>query len=119
VKARIASLDDARQALREGRHLVLQVQRGADDSELREFFFGLADPGIAAMLMTGGDTGATICRILGINAVSLEGEIVVGLPWGIARGGPMEGLRVATKSGGFGAPDALVRTAEFFSGRVA
>jgi uncharacterized protein YgbK (DUF1537 family) len=71
------------------------------------------------MLMTGGDTGATICRVLGIDAISLQGEIVVGLPWGIARGGPMEGLRVATKSGGFGTPDALVRTAEFFSGKVA
>jgi D-threonate/D-erythronate kinase len=41
-------------------------------------------------------------------------EIVPGIPRGILRGGMFDGLPVATKSGGFGDADALIRIADFF-----
>jgi uncharacterized protein YgbK (DUF1537 family) len=67
-----------------------------------------------AILVTGGDTAALVCRALSAEAIELEGEILVGLPWGRIVGGPFEGKPIATKSGAFGAPDALLRVAGFF-----
>jgi uncharacterized protein YgbK (DUF1537 family) len=67
-----------------------------------------------AILITGGDTAALVCRALSVQAIDLEGEILTGLPWGRIVGGPFHGTPVATKSGAFGAPDALLRVAAFF-----
>jgi uncharacterized protein YgbK (DUF1537 family) len=67
-----------------------------------------------AILITGGDTAALVCRTLKAEAIELEGEILTGLPWGRVVGGPFDGKPIATKSGAFGAPDALLRVAGFF-----
>ncbi len=67
-----------------------------------------------ALLITGGETAALVCRAIGATAITLEGEIVTGLPWGRLVGGRYEGMPVATKSGAFGDPDALVRVLRFF-----
>jgi len=116
VNVNRASVDSAREALRERRDIVLRIHRGVTtEFEFRDFFLALAGLPIAAMLMSGGDTGAMICRALRVNAIHLNGEIVIGLPWGVASGGVAHGMRVATKSGGFGAQDALIRVAEFFA----
>jgi len=48
------------------------------------------------------------------NACWHCGEVLPGIPWGMLRGGRFDGVLVVTKSGGFGAPDALIRIAEFF-----
>jgi len=111
-----ASVDSARRALRQRRDIVLRIRRGVTtELEFRDFFLALEGLPMAGMLMSGGDTGAMVCRALRVNAIHLESEIVIGLPWGVAVGGVAHGMRVATKSGGFGAEDALIRVAEFFA----
>ena len=69
----------------------------------------------SALLLTGGDTAALVCRAIGASEIELEGEIVTGLPWGTLVGGVYNGMPVATKSGAFGASDALLRVLDFFS----
>lgn len=72
-------------------------------------------PKPAALFITGGDTATMVLSALGATAITLRGEIVRGVPWGVIEGGIMDQVPVVTKSGGFGAPDTLVRVAEFFS----
>jgi uncharacterized protein YgbK (DUF1537 family) len=45
----------------------------------------------------------------------LEREILPGIPWGRLIGGSAGGTAVATKAGGFGEIDALVRVADFLA----
>ncbi|HWC99449.1 MAG TPA: four-carbon acid sugar kinase family protein [Candidatus Sulfopaludibacter sp.] len=67
-----------------------------------------------ALLLSGGDTAAAVCRAAGARRIDLYGEVLPGIPWGVLRCGRFDGVPVITKSGGFGAPDALIRIAEFF-----
>jgi uncharacterized protein YgbK (DUF1537 family) len=67
-----------------------------------------------ALVLSGGDTAAAVCRQAGARRIDLCDEILPGIPWGILRCGRFDGVPVVTKSGGFGAPDALIRVAEFF-----
>ena len=71
-------------------------------------------PKPAALFITGGDTATMVLSALGATAITLRGEIVRGVPWGVIEGGIMDQVPVVTKSGGFGAPDTLVRVAECF-----
>jgi uncharacterized protein YgbK (DUF1537 family) len=68
-----------------------------------------------ALVLSGGDTASLVCRALGVRRIQLEDEIVAGIPWGYLSGGAFDGTRVATKSGGFGAPHALIQVADFFT----
>jgi uncharacterized protein YgbK (DUF1537 family) len=68
-----------------------------------------------ALVLSGGDTASLVCRALGVRRIELEDEIVPGIPWGYLSGGAFDQLRVATKSGGFGAPHALIQVADFFT----
>lgn len=63
--------------------------------------------GARSLLLTGGDTTAAVLRRLGAQYVDLACELEPGVPLGRVRGGPHDGLAVATKAGGFGAPDVL------------
>lgn len=98
--------------LTRGQHRVLPVPRGAISEAAIQSSLGPALPG--ALVLSGGDTASVVCRALGAERIDLEDEIVAGIPWGILRGGVADGIPVATKSGGFGAPDALVRVLKFF-----
>jgi uncharacterized protein YgbK (DUF1537 family) len=71
-------------------------------------------PDCGALVLSGGDTAAAVCRDAGARRIDLCDEILPGIPWGILRCGRFDGVPVVTKSGGFGAPDALLRVAEFF-----
>ena len=71
-------------------------------------------PDCGALLLSGGDTASAICRAAETRRIDLYGELLPGIPWGILRCGRLDGIPVVTKSGGFGAPDALIRVAEFF-----
>ena len=64
-----------------------------------------------ALIMTGGETAHIACRALGARAIEVTGEALPGIPLGLLRL-PSVTLPVATKSGGFGAADALVKTAK-------
>ncbi|MDR3699025.1 MAG: four-carbon acid sugar kinase family protein [Candidatus Sulfopaludibacter sp.] len=73
-----------------------------------------AVPECGVLVLSGGDTAAAVCREAGARRIDLCDEILPGIPWGILRCGRFDGVPVVTKSGGFGAPDALLRVAEFF-----
>jgi uncharacterized protein YgbK (DUF1537 family) len=63
---------------------------------------------LAAMLV-GGDGAAAILRRLAADRVVLDSMISAGCPAGTVIGGPADGLRLITKSGGFGQPDTLTK----------
>jgi uncharacterized protein YgbK (DUF1537 family) len=75
---------------------------------------GNAAGAAGALVLSGGDTASLVCRALGVRRIELADEIVAGIPWGYLSGGAFDGWRVATKSGGFGAPHALIQVADFF-----
>ena len=64
------------------------------------------------LVLTGGDTALSVCLALGSTALHLCGEVEPGLPWGVLADGPWAGLRVATKAGGFGGAESLLRAVD-------
>src|SRR5207247_2025728 len=68
--------------------------------------------GLAVRVRTGSDTAAAVCRALCAECLDLGGEVLPGMPTGTLLGGRRPWLRIVTKSGGFGPPDALVRAVE-------
>lgn len=69
--------------------------------------------GGCGLVLTGGDTALMVLKALGARSILLEGEVEAGIPWGILEGGMADGIRVITKSGGFGARTALVDAVNF------
>jgi D-threonate/D-erythronate kinase len=67
-----------------------------------------------ALVLIGGDTARAVLDALGVQALRVRGHIIPAIPWGEAEIGDRS-LVVATKAGGFGAPDALSRIAERLS----
>ncbi len=67
---------------------------------------------VGALVVSGGDTAHLLCSALGATAIRLGGEVLPGIPWGRLEGGPANGTTIVTKSGGFGAPDALLRVVD-------
>jgi uncharacterized protein YgbK (DUF1537 family) len=70
--------------------------------------------GAGALFITGGDTASLVLAAIGAQGIAVRHEVLTGVPWGVLVGGELDGLPVVTKSGGFGAPDTLLRVAEFF-----
>lgn len=70
-----------------------------------------------SFVLTGGDTAQLVCTCCDARGIWINGEINPGLPWGQLCGGPFDDVRVATKAGGFGGPDSLMRIVEFLTGR--
>ena len=66
-----------------------------------------AAPG--GIFLTGGSTARACLLALGVSGLRLEREPLPGIAAGVALGGAWDGQPVITKSGGFGAPDALRR----------
>jgi uncharacterized protein YgbK (DUF1537 family) len=67
-----------------------------------------------AILFCGGESAQLVCGGLGARTMTLQDEIAPGVPWAILNGGIADGIPVATKAGGFGTEDTLVKAAEFF-----
>jgi uncharacterized protein YgbK (DUF1537 family) len=104
---------DVATALAGGKHAIVRIVRGVTPAErIRALFQGTRP---AAILCCGGDTGSLVCAAIGAAGIELRGEIVAGVPWGVLSGGMMEGAHAVTKSGGFGDPDTLIRTADWFT----
>ena len=55
-----------------------------------------------ALVLVGGDGAAAVLDRLDADGITIDGAIVPGCPTGIVVGGPADGLRLVTKSGGFG-----------------
>jgi D-threonate/D-erythronate kinase len=101
-------------ALGRSEHVVLNLSlRQTSLERVRELVENAAGAA-TALVLSGGDTASLVCRALGVRRIQLEDEIVPGIPWGYLSGGAFDGWRVATKSGGFGAPHALIQVADFF-----
>ncbi len=68
----------------------------------------LAEHAASGIVVTGGDTLGALLRALEAHGVDLEQEAAPGIPLGRIAGGPWAGLRIISKAGGFGGPNALV-----------
>ena len=88
--------------------------RGTSAERVRRLVADAAGAG-GALVLSGGDTASLVCRALRVGRIQLADEILPGVPWGYVSGGVFDGSRVATKSGGFGAPHALIQIADFFT----
>ena len=63
----------------------------------------------SGLFLTGGSTARACLLALGVSGLRLEREPLPGIAAGVALGGAWDGRPVITKSGGFGAPDAMRR----------
>jgi uncharacterized protein YgbK (DUF1537 family) len=106
-----------RRALAAGSHaaLLIDVAR-TSAAELALISELLAAGGVRGLVVTGGDAAAVVLGALSAQGVRLASEIRTGIPYGRLAGGPLNGLPVATKAGGFGEPDALLACAHYLSG---
>ncbi|MGO1769239.1 MAG: four-carbon acid sugar kinase family protein [Microbacterium sp.] len=64
--------------------------------------------GHRAVIICGGDGAAAVLAALGAEGVRIDAVLVDGCPSGTIVGGAVDGVRIVTKSGGFGQPGALV-----------
>ena len=102
-------------ALGRSEHVVLNLSLRPTSLERVRELVGNAAGAATALVLSGGDTASLVCRALGVRRIELADEIVPGIPWGYLSGGAFDRCRVATKSGGFGAPHALIQVADFFT----
>jgi uncharacterized protein YgbK (DUF1537 family) len=63
---------------------------------------------VGALVVVGGDGVASVLRDLRATAVSIDDVLEAGCPTGTIVGGVAHGVRIVSKSGGFGSPSALV-----------
>lgn len=72
----------------------------------------LLDEGaVNRLVTTGGDTSCAIMNLDGIAAMQVDGAIAPGIPLITTCDGPRR--HIITKAGGFGAPEALIRSMAF------
>jgi len=101
-------------SLRRGTHTLLRISHSPGVYEsLRLGLRGIGNLA-GALVLSGGDSASTVCHALGVEQIELEDQIVPGVPWGILKGGLLDGMKVATKSGAFGGEDTLVEVVGFF-----
>jgi uncharacterized protein YgbK (DUF1537 family) len=101
------------ETVKSGAHALIRIPSGRVGREqLRQRIIASVP---AALMLSGGDTAALVCRAIGVHSIELCDELIPGIPRGILRGGDFDGLPVVTKSGGFGNPDALIQIADYFS----
>ena len=62
---------------------------------------------VGSLIVVGGDGLAAILADLGATGVDIDGVLEAGCPTGTIVGGAAHGVRVVSKSGGFGSPSAL------------
>lgn len=116
IRALPQNLDSILNALEKNRHVALRLDcERTDVAFLRRLLASLRSVRLAGIFFTGGDTSLALCNFLEVDRIDLRGEVAPGIPWGILKGGKLDGLPVITKSGGFGEEDTLVRCADFLS----
>ncbi|HET6519309.1 MAG TPA: four-carbon acid sugar kinase family protein [Geminicoccaceae bacterium] len=65
----------------------------------------------SGLIVTGGATLLAAALAVDADHLELHGQLMPGVPVSRVRGGPWDGVAVASKSGAFGAPDLLARLA--------
>jgi uncharacterized protein YgbK (DUF1537 family) len=69
----------------------------------------LASASYDALVLVGGDGAAAALDRIGATAVTVHSALAPGVPLGTIVGGAADGIRVVTKSGGFGDTDSLIQ----------
>ncbi len=85
-------------------------------AEIRDTLMPVREYPETTLLLSGGDTAARVCNAFSVQSISIAGELMPGIPWGFIRGGECDGMRVITKSGGFGSVDALTTITQICNG---
>jgi uncharacterized protein YgbK (DUF1537 family) len=115
LSAESAAPGEVADALRNGCNVMLEVPRGRVPEQRIAAVLTPARQAAGALALSGGDTASHVCRALRAQSIELHDEVVAGIPWGTLRGGAMDGIAVATKSGGFGDSSALIAITDFFT----
>ncbi len=68
------------------------------------------------LFLSGGDTAEKVLHKTNSSAILLREEILPGVMSGEIAGGPLKGLPLFTKPGGFGQPDTLVKLLQILAG---
>jgi uncharacterized protein YgbK (DUF1537 family) len=97
--------------------LIWMIDRELNSSALRTMLMPFQKDHETTLLLSGGDTAAHLCAALSVESIAIAGELIPGVPWGFIRGGEADGMRVITKSGSFGAEDALISIMQKCCGR--
>jgi uncharacterized protein YgbK (DUF1537 family) len=72
---------------------------------------------ISGLVLTGGDIALSVCQHLGARGIYLLKEVLPGIPSGYLIGGDYAGLKIITKAGAFGHPEAIARSIEYLKTR--
>lgn len=105
------TLEQQRHLARERGIAAIPIAAGGALEALRR---RVAEERPAALFVTGGDTASLVCAALEARSIELRREFVPGIPLGLLHGGACDAVPILTKSGGFGAPDDLIRIADYF-----
>jgi uncharacterized protein YgbK (DUF1537 family) len=95
---------------------LLTIRCDTSDTDIVRTHFNTLNP--QALILSGGDTALLVLRALGARSISLRGEILPGIPWGIIDSGLAQERTVVTKSGGFGSSSTLTRILTTLSGHA-
>jgi uncharacterized protein YgbK (DUF1537 family) len=102
-------------ALTQNRPVILRLPRGAVTPRRVRALLAPVASRPAALLVTGGDTATLLFHALDIRSLTLRGEIAPGIPHALIDDGPFHSRPIVTKSGGFGASDALIEIVDYFA----
>lgn len=113
LQAESTSAEEIGSALASGSPLILMIDTAAPDMRrLRKLFAAAHAANLAVVLLTGGDTAELVCQSVNAEQLLLQGELVNGVACGFIEGGLLDGVAIATKSGGFGAEDCLLESVD-------
>ena len=94
--------------------VVCHIPRNADRAAICELI-ATTETDIRCIFLTGGDTAALFCEGIDVEYIEVREQFAPGVPIGTIRGGPLTGVTVILKSGGFGETDLLTRIAERYA----
>ncbi len=98
-----AGVEDVRGALDVAGAIIVAIDTtNPEPQRLRELLHEARSGGMEAMVLSGGDTAEMVCQAVEAQEISLTVEISGGVAMGRLRGGLLDKIKVATKSGGFG-----------------
>ena len=75
----------------------------------------LREKEVAGIVLTGGDTAVAVCRALGVTGIQVLKEVAPAIPLGKIKTSEGKTLRIVTKAGAFGSPDALLKAVTAFT----
>jgi uncharacterized protein YgbK (DUF1537 family) len=109
-------IDAAVDCLDRGKHVLVDISRHSTNEVIARMVAAVVNKPLAGFVMSGGDTAARVCQMLGAACIELGGEVRPGIPWGWLRTRAERRWPVVLKSGGFGGEDALHHAIACLSG---